>query len=127
MRSSSTVVSLINDQHLSTFFHFDATNSVRLTDSRSVPKLRRVLSREISRGDPDVIWSYMEKKIAELKGKRIEVNCGNGVAFTGENLGIEDGVLTLEVDGKRHLFIDAAKVVVVSEAPDSAGKPGFIG
>ncbi|MEO5858556.1 MAG: MM0924 family protein [Pyrinomonadaceae bacterium] len=68
----------------------------------------------------------MEKKIAELKGKRIEVNCGNGVAFSGENLGLEDGVLTLEGDGSKRLFIDAAKIVVISEASDMAGRPGFI-
>jgi hypothetical protein len=68
----------------------------------------------------------MEKKLAELKGKRIEVNCGNGVAFSGDNLGVEDGVLTLECEGKKQLFIDAAKIVVVAEATDTAGKPGFI-
>lgn len=68
----------------------------------------------------------MEKKIAEFKGKRIEVNCGNGVAFTGENLGVEDGVLTLECEGTKRLFINAAKIVVVSEASDASGKPGFI-
>ena len=68
----------------------------------------------------------MEKKIADLKGKRIEVNCGNGVAFAGENLGIEDGVLTLECEGSKRLFIDAAKIVVISEASDTGGKPGFI-
>lgn len=68
----------------------------------------------------------MEKKIAELQGKRIEVNCGNGVAFAGENLGIEAGVLTLECEGKKRLFIDAAKIVAIAEALDTAGKPGFI-
>ena len=70
--------------------------------------------------------NFMEKKIADLKGKRIEVNCGNGIAFTGENLGLEDGVLTLECDGTKRLFIDAAKIVVIAEASDTAGKPGFI-
>lgn len=69
----------------------------------------------------------MEKKLAELKGKRIEVNCGNGVAFAGENLGIDDGVLSLECEGSKRLFIDAAKIVVISEASDGGGKPGFIG
>jgi len=69
----------------------------------------------------------MEKKLEELKGKRIEVNCGNGVAFAGENLGLEDGVLSLECDGAKRLFIDAAKIVVISEASDTGGKPGFIG
>lgn len=68
----------------------------------------------------------MEKKLSELKGKRIEVNCGNGVAFAGENVGVEDGVLTLECEGAKRMFIDAAKIVVLAEASDSAGKPGFI-
>jgi len=68
----------------------------------------------------------MEKKIAELEGKRIEVNCGNGVAFAGENLGVQDGVLTLECEGKKRLFIDAAKIVTIAEVSDTAGKPGFI-
>ena len=68
----------------------------------------------------------MERKIAELQGKRIEVNCGNGVAFAGENLGIEAGVLTLECEGKKRLFVDAAKIVTISEVSDTAGKPGFI-
>ena len=69
----------------------------------------------------------MENTISELKGKRIEINCGSGIAFSGENLGVESGVLTLEVENGRRLFIDVTKVVVVSEAPDSGGKPGFIG
>jgi hypothetical protein len=60
----------------------------------------------------------MEKKIADLKGKRIEINCGNGIAFSGENLGLEDGVLTLECENKKRLFIDAAKIVVLSETSD---------
>ena len=68
----------------------------------------------------------MERKIAELQGKRIEINCGNGVAFAGENLGIEAGVLTLECEGKKRLFVDAAKIVTISEVSDTAGKPGFI-
>ena len=68
----------------------------------------------------------MEKKLAELKGKRIEVNCGNGVAFTGDNIGLEDGVLTLECEGAKRLFIDAAKIVVIAEASDNAGRPGFL-
>ena len=69
----------------------------------------------------------MEKKISDLKGKRIEVNCGNGIAFAGDNLGVESGVLTLVVESGKLLFIDAAKIVVVSEASDAGGKPGFIG
>ena len=69
----------------------------------------------------------MEKTISELKGKRIEVNCGSGIAFRGENLGIESGVLTLEVENDKRLFIDVTKVIVVSEASDAGGKPGFIG
>ena len=68
----------------------------------------------------------MEKKIAELQGKRIEVNCGNGVAYTGENLGAESGILTLECEGKKRLFIDTGKIVAIAEASDTAGKPGFI-
>ena len=68
----------------------------------------------------------MEEKIAELQGKRIEVNCGNGVAYEGENLGVEAGVLTLECDGKKKLFIDAGKIVAIAETSDTAGKPGFI-
>jgi hypothetical protein len=68
----------------------------------------------------------MERKIAELQGKRIEINCGNGVAFAGENLGIDAGVLTLECEGKKRLFVDAAKIVTISEVSDAAGKPGFI-
>lgn len=68
----------------------------------------------------------MEKIITDLIGKRIEINCGHGVAFKGENVGVEAGILTLECDGKK-LYIDLTKIVVVSEATDSAGKPGFIG
>lgn len=67
----------------------------------------------------------MESVIKGLVGKRIEVNCGNGVAFSGENLGVEDGVLQIECEGKR-FYVDLSKVLVVSEASDSGSKPGFI-
>lgn len=68
----------------------------------------------------------MESIISELVGKRIEVNCGSGVAFAGENAGIKNGILELVCEGK-HLFVDLAKIIVVNEATDSGGKPGFIG
>ena len=67
----------------------------------------------------------MEKVINELVGKHIEVNCGSGVAFKGENLGSDVGVLTLECEGKK-LYIDVSKIIVINEASDASGRPGFI-
>lgn len=67
----------------------------------------------------------MEGVINELVGKRIEVNCGNGVALSGDNQGIERGVLKLECEGKL-IYVDISKIVVVSETSEAGGKPGFI-
>lgn len=67
----------------------------------------------------------MERIISELVGKKIEVNCGSGVAFAGENRGAESGVLKLDCDGKQ-LYIDLQKIIAVNEAPDATGRPGFI-
>lgn len=69
----------------------------------------------------------MERIISELVGKKIEVNCGSGVAFAGENRGAESGVLKLDCDGKQlYIYIDLQKIIAVNEAPDATGRPGFI-
>lgn len=67
----------------------------------------------------------MERIISQLTGKKIEVNCGSGVAFSGENRGVEGGVLKLDCDGKQ-LYIDLQKIIAVNEAADAVGRPGFI-
>ncbi len=68
----------------------------------------------------------MERIIGDLKGKRIDVNCGSGSAFRGENVEVSDGVLTLRDEHDKVFYIDLTKIVAVSEVADSVSKPGFI-
>ena len=68
----------------------------------------------------------MEEIIRSLCGKTIDVNCGNAAIFRGENMGYENGILTIQDDWGKTVFIDGTRIVAVSEVSDAASRPGFI-
>ena len=69
----------------------------------------------------------MEEIIRSLTGKKIDVNCGHSAVFRGENLGFANGVLTVKDETGKTVFIDAARIVAVTEVSEASGRPGFIG
>ena len=68
----------------------------------------------------------MENIIKSLEGKKVEVNCGHGVAFKGEAR-MEEGVVHLTDESGRVYFVDPSKIVFVAEVSDHASRPGFLG
>ena len=69
----------------------------------------------------------MEQLISSLAGKKIDVNCGAGALFRGENLGYENGVLSLKDEHGKTVYIDGSRILALSEVSDAASRPGFIG
>ena len=69
----------------------------------------------------------MEEIIRSFTGKKIDVNCGHSAVFRGENLGFANGVLTVKDESGKTVFIDATRIIAVTEVSEASGRPGFIG
>jgi hypothetical protein len=69
----------------------------------------------------------MEEIISNLKGKRIDVNCGMSAVFRGENVSYNGGILELRDETGRTVYIEGSRIVAVSEVTDPSIRPGFIG
>ena len=68
----------------------------------------------------------MEALLMELKGKKIDVNCGSNVAFRGEILSVDGGLLKLTNEDELEVYIVIDKIAAISECGDLASRPGFI-
>ena len=68
----------------------------------------------------------MEAILREFIGKKIDVNCGSNVAFRGEVVSVESGVLNLLNEEQQKIFIAVKKIAAVCECRDLGSRPGFI-
>lgn len=68
----------------------------------------------------------MEAILREFIGKKIDVNCGSNVAFRGDVVSVENGVLKLLNEEQQNVFIAVEKVAAVCECRDLVSRPGFI-
>ena len=68
----------------------------------------------------------MKAILREFIGKKIEVNCGSSVAFRGEVVSVESGVLNLLNEEQQKIFIAVEKIAAVCECRDLGSRPGFI-
>lgn len=62
-----------------------------------------------------------------MKGKEVEVSCGNSTGFKGEVVGVDEGVLTLKDRDGKTFFIAIGAIVAVNESNDQHLRPGFLG
>lgn len=68
----------------------------------------------------------MEELLKALVGKKIDVNCGSNVAYRGEVVSIENGILKLINEEGQEVFVAADKIAAVCECKDFGSRPGFI-
>jgi hypothetical protein len=68
----------------------------------------------------------MEALLKEFIGKKIDVNCGSNVAYRGEAVSSEGGVLKLINEDGQEVYIAVDKIAAVSECKDFGSRPGFI-
>lgn len=68
----------------------------------------------------------MEDKLEELKGKRVDINCGAGANFRGTVETVDDGLVTLKDEEDRKTNVAIKKIVAVTECVDPVTRPGFI-
>lgn len=68
----------------------------------------------------------MEEILSNLKGKRIDVACSSSAAFTGEAVGVSDGVLSLRDEDDKLVYISVDKITFVRESHQQNTRPGFI-
>lgn len=68
----------------------------------------------------------MESLLRDLIGKKIDVNCGSNVAYRGEVVSSEGGVLKLVNEEGQDVYVSVDKIAAVSECKDFGSRPGFI-
>ena len=68
----------------------------------------------------------MEAILTELRGKKVDINCGSNVMYRGEIISVDSGILKLKNEDDRDIFIAIDKVAAVTECSDLSSRPGFI-
>lgn len=68
----------------------------------------------------------MEAILKELLGKKVDVNCGSNVAYRGEVVSADGGVLKLINEEGQEVFISIDKIAAITECRDFGSRPGFI-
>ena len=68
----------------------------------------------------------MEKLLAGLIGRQVDVGLGTSGVFRGEVAAVADGVVHLKDDEANMTFIALDKISSVRERSDSHSRPGFI-
>jgi hypothetical protein len=68
----------------------------------------------------------MEELLKSLRGKKIDVTCGNNAAFRGDVIDVKDAVLYLRDENDEVAYVAVAKIAVVYELKDPIARPGFI-
>jgi len=68
----------------------------------------------------------MEALLTELRGKKVDINCGSNVMYRGEIVSIDGGILKLKNEDDRDVFIAVDKIAAVMECSDLSSRPGFI-
>ncbi len=69
----------------------------------------------------------MEEFLKELKGKKIDISCGNGSNVRGDVVDVKNGILYLRDESERTAFVAIEKVAIVWEVKDHQTRPGFLG
>jgi Domain of unknown function (DUF6897) len=68
----------------------------------------------------------MQKLLANMIGKKIDVYCGGSSSLRGEVIKVEEGVLHLKDSDEKTCFVSVEKIIVVWEAKDEEHRAGFV-
>ena len=68
----------------------------------------------------------MEKLLAKLIGREVDVICSGTSALRGQCVSVENGVLQLKNDESEVFYIAVDKIVAVWEKKDKSRHPGFV-
>ena len=68
----------------------------------------------------------MEERLTDLKGKRVDINCGTGAIFRGIVKEVQEKVVTIVDEDDLNISISIKKIIAVTECVDPVTRPGFI-
>ncbi|PYS92474.1 MAG: hypothetical protein DMF62_00580 [Acidobacteria bacterium] len=68
----------------------------------------------------------MEEKLKQLRGKRVDVNCGAAAVFRGVVEDVDDHILVLKDENDLITNISLRKIIAVTECVEPLSRPGFI-
>ena len=68
----------------------------------------------------------MEEAIRELEGKKIDVSFGNTAVVRGMVAGVKNGILSLDDEDGKRVFVALDKIAFFLEVKDSEPKAGFL-
>jgi len=68
----------------------------------------------------------MEEALRGLEGRKIDVSFGSSAGVRGSVRGVENGILTLEDEDGKRVYIAVEKIAFFVEVRDSEPKAGFL-
>jgi hypothetical protein len=68
----------------------------------------------------------MEEFLKQLMGKKVDVSCGTGVAFRGDVVDVQNGILFLR-DEEKVAYVVVDKIAMICEIKEHTSRPGFLG
>ena len=68
----------------------------------------------------------MEQFLTSLDGKQVDISFGGSSVIRGRITGLKDGILFLEDEDERSLYVAIDKITVVGEVKEHLSRPGFV-
>ena len=68
----------------------------------------------------------MEKFLAQMMGKKIDVSCGSSHLVRGDVMAVKEGILYLRDDEERVAYVAIDKVAAIWEVENHEIRPGFV-
>jgi hypothetical protein len=68
----------------------------------------------------------MEQYLTSLNGKQVDISFGGSSVVRGRITGLKEGILFLEDEEERTLYVVIDKITVVREVKEHLSRPGFV-
>jgi hypothetical protein len=68
----------------------------------------------------------MEELLKKFVGKQVDIAFGVSSVIRGDVVEVRDGILSMEDEEKRSVFVAVDKISVVWEVKENHSRPGFV-
>jgi hypothetical protein len=68
----------------------------------------------------------MEEFLQSLNGKQVDISFGGSATFRGTIIDLKNGVLVMNDEDDRTIYVATDKITTVSEVKEHLSRPGFV-
>jgi hypothetical protein len=68
----------------------------------------------------------MESFLTQLRGKKVDIACGESAVIRGEIIKAQDGILYLQDEDERQVYVAIDKIAAVWEVKENHHRPGLV-